>query len=267
MWATSKSFPPLIAVLHSPQYIIRESATEIIDQELLFVGTEDGKLSTLRSLITARSIRPPCIVFVQSVQRAQELFQEIDSANLYCAVLHSDLNKAERDATVRNFAAGEIWILIATDVMARGVDYRGVNLIIKSVFLFNSPNYFTKIYKSVTISLRVHSLIFTELVEPEGREDRVKPLQCLQPKTDLISKGSILPLWAIPQFDLDDGIYSIVNVMRASGCMVPEWMLNLRKPSQNAKKSLKRRPIQREAIQDAAMGRTLPELKKRLVTL
>ena len=40
----------------------------------------------------------------------------------------------------------------------------------------------------------------------------------------------------------------IVNVMRASGCSVPDWMVALPNPSQNSKKQLKQRPIGRKDI-------------------
>lgn len=40
----------------------------------------------------------------------------------------------------------------------------------------------------------------------------------------------------------------IVNVMRESGCEVPQYMLELKAPSKNDKRKLKQRPIAREAI-------------------
>lgn len=44
---------------------------------------------------------------------------------------------------------------------------------------------------------------------------------------------------------------SIVNVMRNSGCDVPEWMLSLKAPSQNAKKQLRRKPVERKDVSRA----------------
>ncbi|KAJ1670514.1 RNA-dependent ATPase rok1, partial [Coemansia sp. RSA 25] len=41
---------------------------------------------------------------------------------------------------------------------------------------------------------------------------------------------------------------TIVNVMRESGCDIPEWMLQLKNPTQDDKKKLKKRPVERNAI-------------------
>lgn len=49
---------------------VRNSATESVDQKLLFVGREDGKLMALRDLIST-GCQPPVLIFVQSKDRAQ----------------------------------------------------------------------------------------------------------------------------------------------------------------------------------------------------
>ncbi|CAG8649975.1 6120_t:CDS:2, partial [Paraglomus brasilianum] len=55
---------------------------------------------------------------------------------------------------------------------------------------------------------------------------------------------------AITYFTKDDAPYlkSIVNVIKESGCEVPDWMLQLKNPSQDSKKKLRRKPIERKSI-------------------
>ncbi|KAF7569034.1 SrmB, Superfamily II DNA and RNA helicase [Pyrenophora tritici-repentis] len=43
------------------------------------------------------------------------------------AVLHADLSSSARDTIMTRFRKGEIWVLITTDLLARGVDFRGLN--------------------------------------------------------------------------------------------------------------------------------------------
>jgi ATP-dependent RNA helicase DDX52/ROK1 len=43
------------------------------------------------------------------------------------SVLHSDLSETARDHVMTRFRKGEVWILITTDLLSRGVDFRGVN--------------------------------------------------------------------------------------------------------------------------------------------
>ena len=45
-------------------------------------------------------------------------------------VLHAERTAAQRDDVVRRFRTGEVWVLIATDIAARGLDFKGVNMVI-----------------------------------------------------------------------------------------------------------------------------------------
>ena len=70
-------------------------------------------------------------MFVQSKERARELFQELKyDVSLRCDVVSSEKSKQERDRTMERFRKGEVFLLICTDLMARGIDFKGVNLVI-----------------------------------------------------------------------------------------------------------------------------------------
>lgn len=118
--------------------ITRDSATDLIKQELLFCGTEFGKLSTMRTLISTGQLLPPALIFVQAVERATDLYNQLVSSGIKVDFIHSDRSKKQRDEIINRFARGELWVLISTDVMARGVDFKGVNLVIKSGLSFRS---------------------------------------------------------------------------------------------------------------------------------
>ncbi|ONK62850.1 uncharacterized protein A4U43_C07F8770 [Asparagus officinalis] len=74
-----------------------------------------------------RSLNPPVLVFVQSKERAKELYKELSFDNVKADVIHADLTQEQRENAVDNFRAGRTWVLIATDVIARGMDFKGVN--------------------------------------------------------------------------------------------------------------------------------------------
>lgn len=67
----------------------RNSATELVDQELLFVGNEQGKLLALRDIIRT-GISPPVLIFVQSKERAHELFNELIYDGINVDAIHAD---------------------------------------------------------------------------------------------------------------------------------------------------------------------------------
>lgn len=126
----------------------RDSATATIDQSLHFVGLEDHKLLSLRTIIREGGFTPPVLIFVQSILRAKELATELlfDGVNADC--IHAERSAEERDEVVRNFAEGKVWCLISTDVMGRGVDFKGVKLVINYDFPQSAGSYIHRIGKS-----------------------------------------------------------------------------------------------------------------------
>ena len=163
-----------------------------IAQELMFVGREEGKLLAIRQLVARGQLRPPVIVFVQSQERAQALFTELLYDNIHVDVIHAGRSKSARETAVANFRKGQTWVLICTDLVARGVDFRAVNMVI---------NY----------DLPSTGVAYIHRIGRTGRAGR---------------KGAAITLFTEMDFD---NLRMIANVMKQSGCTVPEWMLNLKK--------------------------------------
>lgn len=130
---------------------LKDSAIPNITHHLTYAATEPGKLIALRQLLHPTSsansgiqaLRPPFLVFTQTIPRAvalhAELLYDIPSSaggSSRIAVLHSDLTDPARDAVMTRFRNSEIWVLITTDILARGVDFRGINGVVN----YDVPN-------------------------------------------------------------------------------------------------------------------------------
>lgn len=74
----------IISILYS-----RNTATDLVDQELLFVGNEQGKLLAFRDIVR-KGMSPPVLVFVQSKDRAQQLFTELIYDGINVDAIHAD---------------------------------------------------------------------------------------------------------------------------------------------------------------------------------
>ena len=79
----------------------------LLGQSLIFCGREDGKLLALRQLVR-EGLKPPVLIFVQSVERAMQLFHELVFDGLNVDVLHAERTQAQRDATVAKFRSGNV---------------------------------------------------------------------------------------------------------------------------------------------------------------
>ena len=70
------------------------------------------------------------IIFVGSKKKTKELAISIIRAGYNARAMHSDLNQAERDEVMYLFRSGKIDILVATDIVARGIDIDDIALVI-----------------------------------------------------------------------------------------------------------------------------------------
>ncbi|KAH8649489.1 P-loop containing nucleoside triphosphate hydrolase protein [Tricladium varicosporioides] len=130
---------------------LKDSAIPNITHRLTYAATEPGKLLALRQLLhptaktvdATQSLRPPFLVFTQTIPRAVALHSELlydipaeAGGSSRLAVLHSDLSDTSRENIMSRFRNGEIWILITTDILSRGVDFRGINGVVN----YDVPN-------------------------------------------------------------------------------------------------------------------------------
>lgn len=112
---------------------LQNSACSDINQELVYVGSEEGKLIAIRQMITS-GFKPPCLIFVQSIQRAKELFHELVYDGINVDVIHSERSINQRQMIIESFRSGKIWVLITTEVMGRGMDFKGVGVVVNYDF-------------------------------------------------------------------------------------------------------------------------------------
>lgn len=189
---------------------LRNSAAETVEQELLFVGAENGKLLAFRNLIK-KGLMPPVLVFVQSIERARELFHELVYEGINVDVIHADRTQQQRENVVKNFRSGKIWVLICTALLARGIDFKGVNLVVNYDFPTSAIEYIHRI----------------------GRTGRAG------------HKGK-----AITFFTEDDKplIRSIATVIKQAGCPVPDYMVGFKKLETKQKRQLLKNPPKRQTI-------------------
>uniref|UniRef100_A0A8C2KFN5 ATP-dependent RNA helicase n=2 Tax=Cyprinus carpio TaxID=7962 RepID=A0A8C2KFN5_CYPCA len=188
----------------------RNSAAETVEQQLLFVGSENGKLLAMRNLIK-QGFLPPVLVFVQSIDRARELFHELVYEGINVDVIHADRTQQQRDNVVSSFRSGKIWVLICTALLARGIDFKGINLVINYDFPTTAVEYIHRI----------------------GRTGRAG------------HKGK-----AITFFTEDDKplLRSIATVIKKAGCPVPDYMIGLKKIKSKLKRQLVAKPPRRSTI-------------------
>ncbi|KAA3678240.1 ATP-dependent RNA helicase DDX52/ROK1 [Paragonimus westermani] len=110
---------------------LRNSTVSTVKQELRYCGTEEGKLLEIRCMLV-RGLVYPCLIFMESRERARDIVKEIllSDANILANVISSDKTEAQRSAIIRAFREGQLNVLVCTDLLGRGIDFKGVHMVV-----------------------------------------------------------------------------------------------------------------------------------------
>lgn len=114
-----------------PVEITVESLHDEINIEQHFYEMRDAeqKLSAVKTLL-AFYMPASSIIFCNTKQQCQELFDELRAAGVSALALHGDLEQKERDQVLVRFSNKSCSVLIATDVAARGLDVKSLDAVI-----------------------------------------------------------------------------------------------------------------------------------------
>ncbi|THH30173.1 hypothetical protein EUX98_g4010 [Antrodiella citrinella] len=204
---------------------LKDTPLPLIAQSLKYVADDASKVPTLLQYLS-QPYNPPVLIFVSTQDRATSLAEElIINGTQNVDHLHAGMTKKERDDAISRMRQGLSWVMVCTEVMARGMDFKGVREVINYDFPQSVQSY-------------VHRIGRTGRMGREGK--------------------------AVTFFTDEDGPFlkTIANVLLQSGSSVPEWMTKLPKPSKMKRKQMGKvkRPEHVQAAQ--RLGRS-DALKKR----
>jgi superfamily II DNA/RNA helicase len=113
-------------------------------EQRFYSTTDDDKRAFIRQMIKARDIRQ-AIVFVNSKLGAARLARSFERDGLRTQALHGDKSQDERLKALAAFKAGEVDLLVATDVAARGLDIADLPAVFNFDVPFNAEDYVHRI--------------------------------------------------------------------------------------------------------------------------
>ncbi len=119
-------------LLNSPKRITVSAAKdrhENIEQRMMFADDVAHKNKLLSHLLTDTEVNQ-ALVFTATKRDADSLADQLSAQGHSVAALHGDMSQRERNRTLLNMRNGNLRILVATDVAARGLDVRGISHVI-----------------------------------------------------------------------------------------------------------------------------------------
>jgi ATP-dependent RNA helicase DDX46/PRP5 len=141
----SATFPPQVErlarqILTEPVEVMiggNSVAANTIDQHIE-VRPEDSKFRRLLQLLGVWYEKGSTLVFVDRQDNADRIFRELSQAGYLCVSLHGGMDQADRDSGLADFKNGDVRVLVATSVAARGLDVKQLTLVVN----FDVPNHY-----------------------------------------------------------------------------------------------------------------------------
>ncbi len=102
---------------------------ESIAQKVCYCS-ENQKIDVMKKLFSGKQGANRAIVFASSKRGVKQLAIELHKLHVNVAEMHSDLDQEKRDETMTNFRNGRIDVLVATDIVSRGIDIDDIELVV-----------------------------------------------------------------------------------------------------------------------------------------
>ena len=155
----------------------------------VYLAYEEQKVALVREVLGDKDDFKSIIVFCSTKKKVEKLARTLQKKGLACQGISSDYEQSAREEAIRDFRSGKIRIMVATDVMSRGIDIKGIDLVINFDVPGDAEDYVHRIGR--TARAKTEGMAVT-LVSPDdmfkfSRIEQLidRELDKLQPPTEL----------------------------------------------------------------------------------
>ena len=132
-----------------------------IVQEFIYCSNEEGKITELKNIFH-KKIDFPILVFIDGVNKIKYIYKKIkyECPNIEC--MFSKINKKEREEQINKFRIGDIFVLLCSDLLSRGIDFKNVKTIINYDCPYKITNYIHRIGRTGRAGKKGIAITFLE---------------------------------------------------------------------------------------------------------
>ena len=184
------------ALLKDPERIeiARTGQTAATIEQHLCSVTQGQKPQLLKALIDSFDPAPErVLVFCRTKSRVDSIYKNLKAAGLKVDVMHADRPQKARARALERFRSGAIQVLVATDVMSRGIDIQGIDAVINFDVPLDPEDYVHRIGRTGRAGAAGQAFTFMG-------PDEVTPLREIEYFTK-----ALIPTWDLPGFSYDAG--------------------------------------------------------------
>jgi|TARA_B110000914_G_scaffold174202_1_gene155249 superfamily II DNA/RNA helicase len=150
----SATMPPKIRKLAQNILINPESISLAMSKPAVgisqssYLVNDEQKVRLIREILKNKAKEKPLshvLIFASSIKSVKEIKKTLNRSGFASSDMHSELNQEQREETIRDFKNKKIKILVATDILSRGIDIKGIELVINYEVPHDAEDYVHRI--------------------------------------------------------------------------------------------------------------------------
>ncbi len=160
------------SLVHNPiriQISPKDPVAKNIDHSVAFIDMDDKRFFLERIIVNNPDSK--IMVFVRTKVRAERVMKAMERLEIPTHTIHSDKSQDNRFSTLNKFKNGELKVLIATDVSARGIDIPNVDIVVNYDIPDNPENYVHRVGRTGRINKKGQAISFCSKEEKKYLEE------------------------------------------------------------------------------------------------
>ena len=137
------------------------------------------------------------LIFASSIKSVREIKRTLNRAGMRASEMHSGLDQSEREETIRDFKNKKIKILVATDILSRGIDIQEIELVINYEVPHDAEDYVHRIGRTARADRTGEAITFINQKQVRNFKDIEKLIEKEVPKLELPKSFEKAPEYTI----------------------------------------------------------------------
>ena len=147
---------------------------------------DSQKVNLVREILRAKGKDlSHVLIFASSIKSVREIKTTLNKAGMKASEMHSGLDQDQREQTIRDFKSNKIRILVATDILSRGIDIKGIEIVINYEVPHDAEDYVHRIGRTARADRTGEAITFINPKQVKKFKDIEKLIEKEVPKLEL----------------------------------------------------------------------------------
>jgi superfamily II DNA/RNA helicase len=171
-------------------------------KQTAYLVHDEQKVQLIKEMFIKKNKEKPLshvLIFASSIKSVKEIKKTLNRSGFRSSDMHSELNQEQRESTIRDFKNKKIKILVATDILSRGIDIKGIELVINYEVPHDAEDYVHRIGRTARADKTGEAITFINSKQVSNFMDIEKLIENTVPKINLPNNFSNGPKYVIFQ--------------------------------------------------------------------